>query len=647
MEAPPSAQALLPKPMELTSSDENTAHAPEELWQPLASSPPPTISSGTGTATQEDSTYTPEPRELTSGSGTSAHSRHAATRTITTSEANTVPLSRGSSPLLTSSTANTTPTTSTPIPQSLKTQATPHVRRALLAARNLCAALDGLSRGRPDATSITKKAFEELEATIRPLDLNLPKNASGNALTAETHTDALRRIVQQEVRAEIRAAKDSIATRTAQAVLSGTTPGTITSATREAAAIVTKEVTTAAAKEAQKTWASIAAAAAPSVSRPDNGAPRVVPRRVARQLNIRARELSPEHTNRPCKDIIDAINRHGRGGALAANKLPSGDLRITFEESAYQWHATNTEWVAKVFGTEKALARRTFAILAKGVHKSLLDADMSKVASTISRTNGVQIFRARPKYFSRAATTAGLLLEFTSIHDANQMCDKGLVWDAGFYPCEVYDGDLRPTICYRCWTYGHKARYCRRVALCPDCAGHKHAANEQCPATSGSRGYCCPACKGAHGALDKRCPEYRKQWATARQVLKDRPTHFVIGGRPTSPAALQNASQRRSPTPPLSNTVNTPAVETPTGRPTKRPRRDAGRPPGLVVAARAPGQRTLSATGLVLPAPAPHAAQVQRLAPVTAPGPPPMPSPLPPTATSELETQDSANAPEL
>ena len=44
-----------------------------------------------------------------------------------------------------------------------------------------------------------------------------------------------------------------IAKKTAQAVLGGTAKGSLTSATREAAATVTKEVATAAAKEAQKT----------------------------------------------------------------------------------------------------------------------------------------------------------------------------------------------------------------------------------------------------------------------------------------------------------------------------------------------------------------------------------------------------------
>ena len=153
--------------------------------------------------------------------------------------------------------------------------------------------------------------------------------------------DALRRAVRQEVRAEIQAAEDSIAKKTAQAVLGGTAKGSLTSATREAAVTVTKEVATAAAKEAQKTWASIAASAAPppppsSASRSTNGAPRVVPQRIARQLHIRARELPAEQPDRTPQDIVNAINRHGRGGALASNKLPSGDLCITFEETAYQ-----------------------------------------------------------------------------------------------------------------------------------------------------------------------------------------------------------------------------------------------------------------------------------------------------------------------
>ena len=555
-----------------------------------------------------------------------------------------------------------------PATQAPATQDASHVRRANLAVRNLSIELDKFSRGRPDAAAAAREAFEKLEAAIRALELhpreseNKNKHASENA-HAVPHADAFRRIVQQEVRAELQAAKESIAAKTAQAVLSGSNQKTITSATREAAVKVTKEVTAAAAKEAQRTWASIAAAAAPAPAshpgpRSSSRAPRVVPRRVARQLNIRARELPAGQTDRPPQEIVSAINRHGCGGALASNKLPSGDLKITFEERAYQWYATNTQWVAEVFGTEKALARRTFAVLAKGVHKSLLDADMEGVAGAISRANNVQVFRARPKYFSRAAASAGLLLEFTSIYEANQLCDKGLVWDAGYYPCEVYDGDLRPTICYRCCAYGHKARYCRRTALCPDCAGHKHLAGEECPAAAGRRGYCCPVCKGAHRALDKRCPEYRKRWATARRMLSDRPTHFVIGGRcseashepvgaqpavhpgrpKTLPAIPRTTSRRQSPSPSPSGAPGSPGTRSPIRRPAKRHRGEAGRPSGLTVAARAPGQRTLAAAGLV---PAPQGIQAQRLppvAPTAVPELPPVPS-LPSTATFDMETQ--------
>ena len=158
----------------------------------------------------------------------------------------------------------------------------------------------------------------------------------------------------------------------------------------------------------------------------------------------------------------------------------------------------------------------------------------------------------------------------------------------------MYDGDLRPTICYRYWSYGHKARYCRRTALYSNCAGHKHPADQDCPATNGGWGYCCPVCKGAYGALSKRCLEYRKQWATARHVLSSRPTHFVIGGRgPQAPApdrqsrpahtyapppgaSRASAGRRRSPSPPSSETPGLPRARSPAGRPTKRHWSEAG-----------------------------------------------------------------------
>ena len=662
-ESPGYVPATNPEPMELTSGTGLLAHSRHALSSnagPSTNASQAQLTSPNGARGSESPGHVPptnpEPMELTSGTGLLAHSRYAPSD-------NAGPTANASRPPPAIAKAKAKAKANTTAPS-------PPVHEALLAARSLSAALEKLSQGRPNAASLARHTYKELQAAIHPLIGNLtPENT-----TKATDADALRRIVREEVRAEITAAKEKIASASAHAAVSSVAHKAITSASKEAAVAAAKEATAAsakeAAKEARKTWASVAAAATAGAtpappSRPggaaahgSGGAPRIVPKRVARQINIRAKDLPPEYASRSPRDTVDAINRHGRGGALAVNKLPSGDLAITFDEATHGWHTTNTEWAAKAFGTAKVLALRTYAVLAKGVHKSLLNADMERVANTLSAVNKVRVFRARPKYFSRTAATAALLLEFTNIHDANTVCDKGIIWDAGFYPCEVYDGDLRPIIYYQCWAYGHKARFCRRPALCPNCAGRKHEAGRECPAAAGKRDRCCPSCKGRHGALDKECPEYKKQWAAARRMLSERPTHFAVGGRsgpsptpapaaqgtPPPPAPVERRPRGGSPQPEPTPAQGAPA---PDRRPTKRRRgHDVGRPSGLAVAAGAPGQCTLASSGLLLmpPSPTPQPGGTQAptpppastLLPPPQPALPPIPS-LPPAATFELE----------
>src|SRR6185437_15017014 len=314
------------------------------------------------------------------------------------------------------------------------------------------------------------------------------------------------------------------------------------------------------------------------------------PVRELRQITIRGKDIAPEFRDRSAAETVLAVNNEGgKGGCRAANKLPSGDIRLTFDANTKEWHTQNTTWVTKVFGSPQALGVKTFAVLAKGIPKELLGAPLRQTAEEMGEANAVTIYRARAKIFRSGAPTVGLLLEFTAVSQANKLIAEGLFWDSCYYECEAYSGDSRPQQCFQCWGYGHKAQYCTKTPRCPDCNARKHPQGTPCPVETGQRRPFCGACKGEHSAKDtKHCPVARQQWQLAKQLHNDRqiffPEHAQIPSAVPGPAAM-------APPAPGAPASAAPALVAP-----------ASVAPALAVASVAPA----SAAPALAPAPAPE-----------------------------------------
>ena len=116
------------------------------------------------------------------------------------------------------------------------------------------------------------------------------------------------------------------------------------------------------------TWATVAAAvAAPAVV--PTTAP---PTRLGREVLIRGAGLQASLARRTPYEIVQAVNTASvTKGAIAARKLPSGDVVVTFcNDQVKQWHSTNLQWIQQAFGTQATEAKRTTAVLVKGLRKS-------------------------------------------------------------------------------------------------------------------------------------------------------------------------------------------------------------------------------------------------------------------------------------
>src|SRR6185312_2852652 len=215
--------------------------------------------------------------------------------------------------------------------------------------------------------------------------------------------------IRQLIREEIQRALTPSVTQNPQATQATQIPQ---------AAQATQNPPAAQAGSGPRTWAEKAKTASNARSQLRTAKPPQNPNpvRELRQITIRGKDIAPKFKDRSAAETVLAVNKEGgKGGCRAANKLPSGDIRLTFDANTKEWHTQNTAWVTKVFGSPQALGVKTFAVLAKGIPQELLGAPLRQTAEEMGEANAVTIYRARAKVFRHGAPTVGLLLEFTAV----------------------------------------------------------------------------------------------------------------------------------------------------------------------------------------------------------------------------------------
>jgi hypothetical protein len=272
-----------------------------------------------------------------------------------------------------------------------------------------------------------------------------------------------------------------------------------------------------------KTWAAIAASPTTRLTGHPPEPTKTVPARQLREIIVRTMNPPEDLRKRTAKEVVAAVNAaSSQKGAIAARQLPSGDTIVTFrEEEAKGWHTENTAWVKTAFGPTSEIQHRAYVVIAKRVRADdLRKANLTEVAKEIARANGVSVTKVQPKIpKAEGPRYASMIVETTSVDQANRLCDRGLVWDAQIYQCEPFSGDLRPLQCYKCWGFGHMARWCRGTARCGRCSASTHKGGEEaCPSNTGEVPKRCPACNGSHTVWDKSCPEANKRWTAAREA---------------------------------------------------------------------------------------------------------------------------------
>ena len=261
-----------------------------------------------------------------------------------------------------------------------------------------------------------------------------------------------------------------------------------------------------------------------------NIAAKPLPTRHDREVIVQAATAPDEFKNRTPAETVQAINLALKlEAAVAWRRLPSGDVAVTFRDKAKPF-LEDTAWVQQAFGTEASLRRRIYSVIAKGIRRSSLH-DYEALKTEMSKTNQVEILHAKAMRTNREdARRLNLVIGLPSPQEANKLCSHGLIVDAEVFEVEPYDGNVQPRQCFKCFRFGHIAKFCTAAARCGHCGATAHADGEEaCPARQGQIPPKCLLCSQQHPAWSRDCPEAKKHWDKAREAYQWRPRRFEAG----------------------------------------------------------------------------------------------------------------------
>jgi hypothetical protein len=344
---------------------------------------------------------------------------------------------------------------------------------------------------------------------------------------------------------------------------------------------------------AQKTWSQIvkgqpAQVATAQVNRQQNAERRKDRELIVTVINEEQRQIANRRSTQQVLESIQAREpKSTTGETVAVRQLASGDYQITLTSStARKTLEQTTGWLQGIAETAQ-IKKTAYTVRAHGVRIKALDAsNQEQCIETLRNANlklhpGLSIMRiAWPKRILGGDQQYGsLIIDTPSIEQANRLISQGIVHEGEIKYCDRFIKEARVTQCVQCQEFGHIARFCKNTTRCGRCSGDHDTRECLKPATVRK----CALCKGNHTAWSETC-RHRIQ-ARERADLALRTTPVLYEGSETS------YEQFRFQTPAGTQT----AVDEEGWQQVVRGRK--GRPSHLTIAARAPNQSRIFATG--------------------------------------------------
>ena len=248
-------------------------------------------------------------------------------------------------------------------------------------------------------------------------------------------------------------------------------------------------------------------------------------------------------------------------------KLQIGDMILSFDttESRDSWRRCEKDWM-KVLGVGAHLKERHYTVLVHNIKKRECQ-DPNDTITELYRTNprfreaGVQILRAvfQKKTLKSDKRTGPLLITVGEPEHANEMVRQDIIWRYISHPCELFEGNAKPTQCFKCQRFGHMATHCRQAQRCGYCSriGHKP---EDCIAKDDIEAHKCSNCRGKHAAWHRECPIVIDQRTQALVTFNNRPTRYRVDIAVAKPPPAQNVAASTTQQPDISQSTEPPAV---------------------------------------------------------------------------------------
>ena len=183
-----------------------------------------------------------------------------------------------------------------------------------------------------------------------------------------------------------------------------------------------------------------------------------VPARRARELVVAPGGESAAQRQRTSNEIVRDVNSalEEEGAVIAARRLPSGDVLITFqgEEGKKKWEKDHKGLTA--FGENARYRTREFTVLVHGIRVAAVNpANQDKAIAEIYAQNpklkeAVKIVRLgwSKKTIKSQKRYAALHVGVAEPEQANRLIDSGLLYGSELHDCELFDGTCIVTQCF-------------------------------------------------------------------------------------------------------------------------------------------------------------------------------------------------------
>lgn len=238
----------------------------------------------------------------------------------------------------------------------------------------------------------------------------------------------------------------------------------------------------------------------------------------------------------PQEVVIRTNSALGTGGAVAANRLRSGDVEVTWKTKEHKDRAERDErWVKEAFGEEASINPTLFTLVVTGMPLNRVRAAGKEAfESELRAVNGRSIYRATVSQ-KKVYTERGYAPVYVCFRDAGEAataCRRGIIWDYQTYTASALEPNAQVNRCFNCHKFGHIAKHCRERAACGFCASRAHTDRECQVRMTGGQAHCIN-CSGPHPAWTATCSEAQTRRQAALEALRNRPRIFASPPTPT------------------------------------------------------------------------------------------------------------------